>query len=132
MVHLCVPPLPPSSPPLQQRSAASDWLKGVLRGQARGGDVGEAGAACLPGFRRRLGRRRPSVVSNGGQFGVQVHTDVFVEAAEGNDGAVPKIVEAVQVLPLFGIPQQFIPAQVTQFSHFQGGLSILKVTELRL
>lgn len=48
---------------------------------------------------------------------MQVHTDVFVEAAEGNDGAVTKIVEAVQVLPLFGVPQQFIPEQVTQFSH---------------
>lgn len=68
-------------------------------------------------FRSRLGRGRPSVVCDGGQFGVQVHTDVFVEAAEGNNRAIPKIVEAVQVLPLFGIPQQFIPAQVRQCSR---------------
>lgn len=48
---------------------------------------------------------------------MQVHADVFVETAEGNNGAITKIVEAIQVLPLFGIPQKLIPEQVTQFSH---------------
>lgn len=66
---------------------------------------------------KQVGRGSTLVVINGGQSRVQVHTDVFVEAAEGNDGAVTKIVETVQVLPLFGVPQQFIPEQVTQFSH---------------
>ena len=58
----------------------------------------------------------PSVVWDGGQLGVQVHADVFVEAAEGDHGAVAKVVEAVQVLPLFRIPQQFVPGRGTQFS----------------
>ncbi len=40
---------------------------------------------------------------------MQLHCDVLVEAAEGDVGAVMEVVEAVQVLPLFGIPQQFIP-----------------------
>lgn len=50
-----------------------------------------------------------SVVCDRSELGVQVHRDVLVEAAEGDEGGVMEVVEAVQVLPLFGIPQQFIP-----------------------
>lgn len=46
-----------------------------------------------------------SVVCDRGELGVQVHCDVFVEAAEVRLGDVVEVVEAVQVLPLFGIPQ---------------------------
>lgn len=35
---------------------------------------------------------------------MQVHCDVLVEAAEGYVGAVVEVVEAVQMLPLFGVP----------------------------
>lgn len=65
--------------------------------------------------REQAGQREgggASVVSDGGQLGVQVHADVLVEAAEGHAGAVPQVVEAVQVLALFGVPQQFVPGQV--------------------
>jgi len=51
-----------------------------------------------------------SVVCDGGELRDQVHRDVLVEAAEGRVRAVLEVVEAVQVLPLFGVPQQFIPA----------------------
>lgn len=88
-------------------------------GEWVGVDLGEAGAACLPGSGNRHwgGGGGASVVLDGGQLGVQVHADVLVEAAEGNDGTVAEVVEAVQVLALFGIPQQFIPAQVTHTPH---------------
>lgn len=61
-----------------------------------------------PGVRWGLGGGS-SVVCDRSELGVQVHRDVLVEAAEGDEGGVMEVVEAVQVLPLFGIPQQFIP-----------------------
>lgn len=76
------------------------------------------GPRVQQGGRRSRQARGPSVVFNGGQFRVQVHADVCVEAAEGHDGAVTEVVEAVQVLPLFGVPQQLIPEQGTQFSGY--------------
>lgn len=51
-----------------------------------------------------------SVVLDGGKLWRQVHTDVLVEAAQRHRRAVVEVVQAVQVLPLFGVPQQFIPA----------------------
>lgn len=60
-----------------------------------------------------------SVVCDRSELGVQVHCDVLVETAEGDVGAVVEVVEAIQVLPFLGIPQQFIPAKhtATQISH---------------
>lgn len=49
-----------------------------------------------------------SVVCDGRQLGVQVHGDVLVQGAERDLRAVLEVVEAVQVLPLFGIPQQLV------------------------
>lgn len=66
-------------------------------------------AVRLQGFRNSLGRGSTSVIFNGGQFRLQANADVFVEAIEGNNRVIVKIVETVHVLPLFGIPQQFIP-----------------------
>lgn len=64
---------------------------------------------------RRVGRSS-SVVCNRGKLRVQVHRDVLVEAAEGDVGVVMDVVEAIQVLSLFGIPQQFIPPKKLHFS----------------
>lgn len=86
---------------------------GLSRGSASTRVLKQAGLGGVGGL------RGGSVVFNGGQVRVQIHADVFVEAAEGDKGAITKIVEAVQVLPLFGVPQQFIPEQVTQISHQQ-------------
>lgn len=46
-----------------------------------------------------------SVVLNGGQVRMQIYRDVLVKAAEGHDWTVAQVVEAIQVLPLLGIPQ---------------------------
>lgn len=68
-----------------------------------------------------------SVVCDRSELGVQVHRDVLVEPAERDVGAVMEVVEAVQVLPLFGIPQQFIPAD-TQCSRITDHIQLYFVS----
>lgn len=46
-----------------------------------------------------------SVVCNGGQVRVEVHGDVLVQGAQGDLRGVVEVVQSIQVLPLFGIPQ---------------------------
>lgn len=60
-----------------------------------------------------------SVVLDGGELGVQVHRDVLVEGADGGVGAVAEVVEAVQLLPLPGVPQQFVSANTIEGKHKQ-------------
>lgn len=62
-------------------------------------------------------REANSVVLNRGQLRVQLHRDVLVEGAEGYGRAVAQVVKAVQVLPLLGIPQQFVPACIHISTH---------------
>lgn len=103
---------PPSSLLLRNRSA-SGWLeRGALGGQA-GEELGVSRRGGVVGFR---GGGGSSVVCDRCQLGVQVHRDVLVEFAEGRVGDVMEVVEAVQVLPLFGIPQQFVPPEELHLS----------------
>lgn len=62
-----------------------------------------------------------SVVCNGGQVRVEVHGDVLVQGAQGDLRGVVEVVQAIQVLPLFGIPQQLVPAE--RGKEGEGGLA---------
>lgn len=52
---------------------------------------------------------------------MQVHGDVLIQGAQGDLRGVVEVVQAIQVLPLFGIPQQLVPAE--RGKEGEGGLA---------